>query len=285
MKKRRQWQANFIHALRIMGNVWRAAKYAKIDRTCVYDAYDRDAEFRKAWDAAEEESADRLEAEAWRRAHDGIDKPIYYEGRRVDCIKEYSDTLLTLLLRARRPAKFRENYNVAIGNPDGSNLQIDSRQQAINLFTTNQEAAQHMIALANLMIPAGNSGSDGHSTSDGPSQILSGDAMAKKGRPLTEKIWIAHPESDSVFQGTVADLATDGNLIELTEEEARHKIALKDCVPGNLAHTPPASIGKPVEKKSKKKAAKPPRSKKDAPKPQEIDLDEDILDDSDAVPL
>ncbi len=134
-----------------MGNVWRAAAVASVARCNAYDEYDRNPEFARAWDAAEQESADRLEAEAWRRAHDGVDKPVYWQGEKVDTLKEYSDTLLTLLLRARRPSKFRENFNVALGNPDGSKLEIDSRQQAINLFMSSPEAAGHLLALADLM--------------------------------------------------------------------------------------------------------------------------------------
>ena len=153
MKRRRSWQEAFIEAMRLMGNVMRSCSFAKVSRRNVYDEYDRNPEFAKAWREAEEESSDRLEAEAWRRAHDGIDKPVFHQGEQCGVIREYSDGLITLLLKARRPYKFRENSSIQIGNPDGSNLEIDMRQQAVNLFSTNERAAQLMIELANLSVP------------------------------------------------------------------------------------------------------------------------------------
>ena len=153
MKSRRRWQDKFIQALRITANVWRACQHAKISRATPYAAYDADPEFAKQWKEAEEESADRIDAEIWRRAVEGIDKNVYHQGIHVDTIREYDTPLLMMLAKARRPEKYRENYAVAIGNPDGSNLVLDGRQQAINLFTSSPEAAQHMIALANMMTP------------------------------------------------------------------------------------------------------------------------------------
>ena len=153
MKRRRDWKTPFLEAMRLMGNVMRSCSFAKVNRANVYDEYDRNPEFARAWDEAEEEAADRLEAEAWRRAHDGIDKPVFHQGEQCGVIREYSDGLMTLLLKACRPGKYRENSNVTIGNPDGTKLEMDCRQQAVNLFTNCPEAAAHMIALANLACP------------------------------------------------------------------------------------------------------------------------------------
>ena len=235
-KKRFDWQTKFIDTLRVLGNVWVAAQQASVARTNVYDEYNRDPEFAKKWDAAEQESADRLEAEAWRRAHDGIDKPIYWQGERVDTVKEYSDTLLVLLLRARRPAKFRENYSVAVGNPDGSALVIDNRQQAINLFTSSPEAAQHMIALANLMVPEESMAKSKLDADTRTPQQRMGDPT------LAEKIVPFDPT--------------------------------QDCAPGNLAHLPITAPVPPVTKDSKPKAPKARKAKKSAPQAQEIEIDD-----------
>ena len=54
---------------------------------------------------------DLLEGEARRRAT-GISRDIYYAGEVVGAERVYSDTLLIFLLKAHRPAKFRDNVKV-----------------------------------------------------------------------------------------------------------------------------------------------------------------------------
>lgn len=90
------------------------------------------AEFHEAWDAAIELSADRLEDEADRRGVRGYDEPVIHKGIQafvrdartgeleLDAnnqpipltIRRYSDRMLELLLKARRPEKFRENVKI-----------------------------------------------------------------------------------------------------------------------------------------------------------------------------
>jgi hypothetical protein len=70
-------------------------------------------------DEATDESRDELEAEAWRRGHDGYDEPVVSMGKivRTDdgsplLVKKYSDTLLVTLLKAHHPAKYRDRASV-----------------------------------------------------------------------------------------------------------------------------------------------------------------------------
>ena len=53
-----------------------------------------------------------LEAEAWRRAHDGIEEPILYKGQVVTHVRKYSDLLLMFLLKGLRPEKFRDKFSM-----------------------------------------------------------------------------------------------------------------------------------------------------------------------------
>jgi hypothetical protein len=46
-----------------------------------------DLAFRQAWDEAAEIAADRLEAEAWRRAVEGVDEPAFPHSRVLDSIR------------------------------------------------------------------------------------------------------------------------------------------------------------------------------------------------------
>lgn len=103
----------FLEELAQCGNVSQAALKAKIGRTTAYEWKVADPEFAAAWSEALEIAADRLEAEAWRRAHDGYEEPVFGRIRKdqdgqIGTVHRYSDTLLVLLLKAHKPEKFRE---------------------------------------------------------------------------------------------------------------------------------------------------------------------------------
>jgi len=121
-KKRRKggedWKPIFLRELGASGNVSRAAKEAKVARKTAYVARLKDSQFEVDWDDALETACDALEEEARRRAVEGTKKPIYYSGRVVGYIREYSDTLLIFLLKAHRPEKYRENSRNEIWNID-----------------------------------------------------------------------------------------------------------------------------------------------------------------------
>lgn len=109
------------------GNVQSACATIGIGRTTLYQWKERDPAFKTLMDAAGEDAADRLETEAWRRAHDGIDKPIYHNGDKIDTIKEYSDTLLIFLLNGLRPQKYRRGMPGMEGG-DGGQVTIVIQQ-------------------------------------------------------------------------------------------------------------------------------------------------------------
>lgn len=50
-----------------------------------------------------------LEQEAYRRAVEGVEEPVYQGGELVGTVRRYSDKLLEFLLRGRRPQVYREN--------------------------------------------------------------------------------------------------------------------------------------------------------------------------------
>ena len=105
-------RARFIAALGETGNVAEAARRVGIGRTCAYAARQADPAFADAWDAAIDDATDRLEAEARRRALDGVEEPVFYQGKPVGTIRRYSDRLLVVLLRAYRPERYREKTEV-----------------------------------------------------------------------------------------------------------------------------------------------------------------------------
>lgn len=119
------WQMAFLTALSLTGNVTRAAAAADIARKTAYEARARDDEFAALWDDAIEQATDMLEAEARRRAHDGLVRYKFHNGTAVLDPRtgepyyelEYSDTLLIFLLKGHRPDKYRERYEFSETTP------------------------------------------------------------------------------------------------------------------------------------------------------------------------
>lgn len=102
----------FLKALSETASVLRACRLSRVTRSVVYEWRAQEKDFEKAWDAALELGSDALEDEAIRRAHDGVLKPVYQKGYRCGTIREYSDTLLIFMLKARRPKRFRDNIKI-----------------------------------------------------------------------------------------------------------------------------------------------------------------------------
>jgi len=119
------WKRAFLAALAETGIVTRAAEAAGITTKTVYSLREVDDAFAEEWRLARESAADRMEAEALRRAVDGVDEPVFGSGGvglgsvKVGTIRRYSDTLLIFLLKGIRPDKYRERRELS-GKLDGS---------------------------------------------------------------------------------------------------------------------------------------------------------------------
>ena len=80
-----------------------AAQVAGLARSTAYLFRSQDPEFARQWLEASAEGVDRLEDEAYRRAVEGVKRPVFHGGKKVGEITKYSDFLLGKLLRRRRP--------------------------------------------------------------------------------------------------------------------------------------------------------------------------------------
>jgi hypothetical protein len=101
-------EERFLKQLAAGGSVTSAARAIETGRSTVYQWRDDDVNFAKAWDDAIESGTDVMEDEAVRRAVEGVDRPIYYKGKVVGAVKEYSDELLIRMLKARRKEKYSD---------------------------------------------------------------------------------------------------------------------------------------------------------------------------------
>lgn len=116
-------KVRFIELLRTTGNPSVAARAIGFAPSTLRRHKDEDAAFAEEWADALDEAADALEAEARRRALDGVTREKYIgtkdNGRFIEEL-HYSDTLLVRLLEANKPDKFANRSKTELSNPDGS---------------------------------------------------------------------------------------------------------------------------------------------------------------------
>ena len=97
--RRRTWENAFFAALEKAGVVAWAAKAAGVGRRTVYDHLQADPEFADRWRDALDTAADNLEGELIRRAVEGEQVPVYYQGKVVGHTTRKSDTLLMFAIK------------------------------------------------------------------------------------------------------------------------------------------------------------------------------------------
>ncbi len=103
----------FLAAFRETGNVCLACKAANVGRSSHYRWLEKDSEYRAAFDQAKEDATDVLEAEAFRRAVEGVEEPTgWYKGKPGGTVRKYSDVLLIFLLKSLMPDRYRERVDV-----------------------------------------------------------------------------------------------------------------------------------------------------------------------------
>ncbi|MCR4375697.1 MAG: hypothetical protein NUW22_12690 [Acidobacteria bacterium] len=118
--------AAFLAAYAKTGNISIAANIAGCSRRDHY-RWIKDPAYARTFDDATKEAIDRLEAEARRRATQGVEEPVFGKlpGKdtgtgQVGVIRKYSDTLLIFLLKGANPEKYRERYEHS--GPSGAPL-------------------------------------------------------------------------------------------------------------------------------------------------------------------
>lgn len=129
-------QEKFLEVLSRTANIRAACLATGIDRSTVYYWQEHHPDFSIRFHQANTEANDLLLAAAWERGVRGVEKPVVSMGRQV-FVKEkvngkevekplmervYSDSLLSLLMKARMP-EFREKQQVEHSGPGGGPIQ------------------------------------------------------------------------------------------------------------------------------------------------------------------
>ena len=160
-KTRRPYrQAAFLAAYAVCGTVRRAAEVAGVRREC-HCRWLRNPLYRIQFELAQEEASDRLEEEARRRAEQGLKRFRFYKGEPIldpETKKpyfelEYSDALMTVLLKGNKPEKFRDNQHLEHVGPGGGPLRV-----RLAADYTDNELAAILDAVAQDVAQAGGPG-------------------------------------------------------------------------------------------------------------------------------
>ena len=106
-------QRTFLAVYGEMGVIKRACKVAGVARSSHYEWLEGNPEYKRAFEDAQEDAADSLEAEVYRRAVKGVRKATgWYKGVAGGYVREYSDLLLMFRLKALRPEQYRERVEM-----------------------------------------------------------------------------------------------------------------------------------------------------------------------------
>jgi hypothetical protein len=105
-------RATFLEYVAKYGVIALGAQAAGVSSQTCYKARRDDPDFAAAWDEALERHADACEREAYRRAVEGVDEPVFWQGEECGAVRKYSDRLLSERLQSRRPEAYRHNVSV-----------------------------------------------------------------------------------------------------------------------------------------------------------------------------
>lgn len=143
-RKKKSAQAAFLVAYAECGTIRHAAKAAGIGRRTHYEWIDADPEYAEAFEDATQEAGESLEAEARRRAVEGVDQPVYQGGKKVGVIRKHSDVLLIFLLNGIFPEKYRARNSTELTGRNGRDLiPISDEERAEGIYQIlSQESAR-----------------------------------------------------------------------------------------------------------------------------------------------
>lgn len=106
---RQEAKAKFLEEFPKFCTVLGTTRALNLNRKSIFEWLDADPEFKAAYEALRRGPVvDTLEAEAFRRGHDGWDEPVYQGGEEVGTVRKFSDTLLIMLLNGAAPEKYRK---------------------------------------------------------------------------------------------------------------------------------------------------------------------------------
>ena len=119
-KKREQ----FLTLLSETNNVTKSAKTVGVTYQFIQKLVKHDPIFAEQFDEALEIATDNLEEALYNRGLHGTEKGIYFQGEKIDTVREFSDTAAIFLLKGLRPERYRDKSSVEITGKDGGPVEL-----------------------------------------------------------------------------------------------------------------------------------------------------------------
>jgi len=135
-------KTKFLEAYKLAGTASEAARLTGIPRDTHKEWLKRSEAYRKAFEEADDAATEVLEKEALRRAVEGREETVYFNGVPVGTTRKYSDVLLIFLLKAKRPDVYRERYDARIQGA----LNIQSAVKVIHEYHDGAPAIEAVAA-------------------------------------------------------------------------------------------------------------------------------------------
>jgi hypothetical protein len=115
-------QTRFLRCLEMCGgSITVASRWAKVSRQAHYKWLDVDPAYKPKFEAAIRRGVTVLADEAIRRGREGVRKPVFYKGKIVGYVQEYSDTLLLRMMEAREA----ETYSQRVKQDHTGNVGVE----------------------------------------------------------------------------------------------------------------------------------------------------------------
>lgn len=137
-KRRPDWASAFLTLIRGGSAIIHACIKLKISKVTVYRRLDSDPVFKQKYEEAVEYQTTALLAEAFRRAHDGVEQPVFYKGEQVSFVREYSDSLLMFLIRGRDP-QYRDSTRMQVAGDPSNPIQHQHQHSGAILILPEKE--------------------------------------------------------------------------------------------------------------------------------------------------
>lgn len=152
----------FLRVLAETSIVAEACRAAGAANGSFYNWRHADANFAADWDRALAAGISTLEDEAIRRARDGVEKPVFYQGKQVATTRAYSDRLLIFLLKAHKPDRYREQlwWSRRDGGPAAPDTAPEEELSPAELDARITQLLRETGFIPDILVPADRPGAD-----------------------------------------------------------------------------------------------------------------------------
>jgi hypothetical protein len=143
----------FLEHFARIGIITRAAEEVGLNRNTIRYWQEHDDQFALAFQLADVQATEVLEAEARRRAVEGVERLKFDRGQPITDPetgepyreREYSDTLLIFLLKARAPEKYRERQQIEHVGSGGGPIEVDIAERDRRLAALAELARERAV--------------------------------------------------------------------------------------------------------------------------------------------